>query len=189
MRYPGGVSEHATAIVVMGVSGVGKTTVARALAARLGGVFVEADDLHAPEARKRMAAGEPLTDEERMPWLRRVGDRVTEVVAGGGLPVVACSALRRRYREALVETAGGIAFVQLSADADRVADRLAERTGHFMPPSLLDTQLATLEPLESDERGAVVSAAGSVDEVVAAAEAAALQILGGRGPDPAPYDE
>lgn len=177
MRYPGGMSEHATAIVVMGVSGVGKTTVARALAERLGGVFVEADDLHSDDARATMAAGIPLTDADRLPWLRRVGRRIAEVRAAGDLPVVACSALRRRYREALAAQGGDIAFVHLSADPELLGERLATRTGHFMPASLLGTQLATLEPLGADERGAVVPATGSVAEVTDAAEAAARSLL------------
>lgn len=112
-----------------------------------------------------------------MPWLHRVGRRIAEVREAGHLPVVACSALRRRYREALVADGGDIAFVHLSADPALLGERLATRTGHFMPASLLGTQFATLEPLAADELGAVVPATGTVAEVTDAAEAAARSLL------------
>jgi len=149
--------------VVMGVSGAGKTRVASLLAARLGGRFVEGDDLHSPEARARMAAGHPLSDEDRWPWLDRVGAAIAE----GDAPVVAaCSALRRRYRDRLRAQAPALVTVHLDAHPDAVADRLRARRGHFMPPSLLGSQYATLEPLGADELGVTVGSDRGMGEVL-----------------------
>jgi len=143
-------------IVVMGVAGCGKSTVGGLLAARLGLQFVDADDLHPPSNVAKMSAGTPLTDDDRLPWLARVA----EVLRGGddGAPtVVACSALRRSYRDALRDGAGGdVAFVHLHGASDLLARRIAARADHFMPPALLHSQLATLEPLGADETGVVV---------------------------------
>lgn len=155
------------AIVVMGVSGAGKTTVARTLAARLGGVFIDADDLHSPAARAKMAAGTPLTDEDRTPWLRRVAGAVREGVDRGERVVVACSALRHSYRALLRAEAGvRLFFLHLDGDAHTLAGRLGSRVGHFMSEELLESQLATLERLGPDEDGAVVDVRGSEDDVV-----------------------
>ena len=130
--------------VVMGVSGVGKTGTGTRLAQALGGRFVEGDDLHSAEARAKMAGGTPLIDEDRWPWLDRVGAALAE----GEPPVVAaCSALRRRYRDRLRAQAPGLVFLHLVAGRDLIAERLLHRKGHYMPPSLLDSQLQTLEPL------------------------------------------
>lgn len=134
--------------VIMGVSGCGKTSVGQALAARLGIGFVDADDLHPPANVAKMRAGVPLTDADRAPWL----DRVAAVLHDRAPVVVACSALRRAYRDRLRAGAGGpVTFVHLSGDRALIAARMAARHGHYMPPALLDSQLATLEPPTADE--------------------------------------
>ena len=133
-------------LVVMGVSGCGKTTLGAALAARLGAGFVDADDLHPPANRAKMARGEALTDGDRAPWL----DLVAGVLRNRAPVVVACSALRRAYRDRLRE-AGEVRFLHLAAPREVIAARLAARQGHFMPASLLDSQYATLEPPGPDE--------------------------------------
>ena len=136
-----------TAVVVMGVSGSGKTTVAERLAERLDWEFAEGDDFHPRANVEKMAAGHPLDDEDRWPWLRTVGGWIDEREATGRSVVVTCSALKRSYR-------------------DLLRARLRERTGHYMPASLLESQLATLEPLQPDEAGAEISGAAPPDEVV-----------------------
>lgn len=155
-------------LVVMGVSGSGKSTVAAALAGALDGIYLDADDFHPPANVAKMAAGVPLADEDRMPWLEVVGETVVAQTARGRLAVVACSALRRRYRDALRTAAGDLFFVQLDGTPELLAERLGGRTDHFMPPDLLRSQLDTLEPLESDERGMVVSVDQPVEHIVAA---------------------
>ncbi|MEV7178856.1 gluconokinase [Kitasatospora sp. NPDC093679] len=143
-------------VVVMGVSGVGKTTVARLLAERLGLPGAEADDFHPPENIAKMSAGVPLGDRDREPWLhalgRWLGDRATAGTGG----VVTCSALKRQYRDTLRAHCPDAFFLHLSGGHELVQDRLAHRVGHFMPTSLLDSQYALLEPLQPDERGAVL---------------------------------
>ncbi|MDY0908596.1 gluconokinase [Microbacterium sp. CFBP9034] len=156
-------------IVVMGVSGSGKSTVAAALAVTLGGVYLDADDLHPAENVAKMSAGTPLTDEDRMPWLRAVGEAMVRETSRGRLAVVACSALRRRYRDVLRETGGDVFFIALEGSAELLTERITVRTEHFMPPTLLASQLALLEPLEADERGAAVSIDAPVDRIVAEA--------------------
>ncbi|MBD8022612.1 gluconokinase [Microbacterium gallinarum] len=155
-------------LVVMGVSGSGKSTVAAALAGALDGIYLDADDFHPPANVAKMAAGVPLADEDRMPWLEVVGETVVAQTARGRLAVVACSALRRRYRDALRTAAGDLFFVQLDGTPELLAERLGGRTDHFMPPALLRSQLDTLEPLQSDERGMVVSVDQPVEHIVAA---------------------
>jgi gluconokinase len=144
-------------IVVMGVSGSGKTTVAAALADRFDAVFVDADDLHAPAAVAKMAAGTPLTDADRRPWLERVSARIAADTHNGTRSVVACSALRRSYRDLIREHSDiDVFFVQLDGTAELLGARLDGRNGHFMPSALLTSQLAILEPLEPDEVGIIV---------------------------------
>lgn len=155
-------------LVVMGVSGSGKSTVAAALAGALGGIYLDADDFHPPASVAKMTAGVPLTDEDRMPWLEVVGQAVVAQAARGRLAVVACSALRRRYRDALRAAAGDLFFVQLDGTPELLAERMAARADHFMPPALLRSQLDALEPLEPDERGVVVSVDQPVEHIVAA---------------------
>jgi gluconokinase len=160
-------------IVVMGVSGSGKSTVGAALAQRLRVPFGDADDFH-PEANiAKMTAGHALNDEDRRPWLAAIGEWLTENPDG---VVVSCSALKRDYRDQLRQHSPEVDFVHLHGDRDVVARRQASRPGHFMPASLLDSQFATLEQLEDDERGFVVDVAQSVDDIVEAA-VAGLQML------------
>ena len=129
-------------VVVMGVSGAGKTTVGRALAAALGAEFIDGDDLHSEAARAKMASGVALSDEDRWPWLDRVGAALAQ-----GRRVVACSALKRVYRERIRAAAGPrLRFVYLAADREAMRRRVAARPGHYMPASLVDSQFATLEP-------------------------------------------
>ncbi|MDM4762422.1 gluconokinase [Galbitalea sp. SE-J8] len=135
----------------MGVAGSGKSTLAATLAERLGWPFAEGDALH-PEANvAKMAAGTPLTDEDRWPWLERVAAWIRQREEAGEPGVVTCSALKRAYRDVL--RTPNSAFVYLHGPREVLAERLATRSGHFMPPSLLDSQLDTLEPLETDEVG------------------------------------
>lgn len=155
------------AYVVMGVTGTGKTTVARALAHRIGAAFIEGDDLHSDANRGKMAAGIPLTDADRLPWLGSVAASIRDSDAN---VVATCSALRRCYRDLIRAEAGcPVVFVHLDGDASVIADRLARRHGHFMPPSLLESQLETLEPPGSDEPHVTVGisrdTAALVDEV------------------------
>jgi gluconokinase len=135
-------------ILVMGITGSGKTTVGRALANRLGYAFVEADDYHSPSNVARMSAGVPLDDAARGPWLRDVRRAVTERVGGGGRVVLACSALRETYRDVLLDGLPDHAIVYLEVDRETAERRLRGRVGHFMPPSLVESQIESLdEPL------------------------------------------
>jgi gluconokinase len=147
----------------MGVSGSGKTTVGAALAQRLRVPFADADDFHPPANVAKMAAGEPLDDADRGPWLDALGRWLRDHPAGG---VLACSALRRRYRDHLREYADGLRCVHIHGERDVIARRVAARTGHFMPAGLLESQFEVLEPLEPDEDGFVVDVAAPVDEQV-----------------------
>ena len=146
-----------TAVVVMGVSGSGKTTVAERLAERLGWVFAEADEFHSAANLAKMTAGIPLTDEDRAPWLAAIRDWLTATAAQGRSAVVTCSALRRSYRELLRGAGARVLFLHLTGPREVLAQRMGSRTGHFMPSSLLDSQLATLQALGPDEPGAEVS--------------------------------
>src|SRR5215210_6705452 len=150
----------------MGVSGVGKTTVAKGLSTILGWTFAEGDAFH-PEANvEKMSSGQPLTDEDRWPWLRTIGDWMSQEIAAGRSGVVTCSALRRAYRDLLREGRPEVVFCHLAAAEDLVATRIGARLDHFMPTSLLHSQYDTLEPLEPDEPGVEVSVDGSAAEVL-----------------------
>ena len=168
------------AVVVMGVSGSGKSSVGAALAAGLGLAFRDADALHAPEAVAKMARGVPLEDADRWPWLDRVG---AVLAAGDGHPagvVVACSALKRAYRDRLRAAAPSLRFVFLDGDAATLAARLATRPGHYMPASLLASQLATLERPSAEEGDVVrVDVGASLDAVVRRAEEGLAQRAAG----------
>jgi carbohydrate kinase (thermoresistant glucokinase family) len=161
------------AIVVMGVSGCGKSTVGELLATRLQSDFLDADDLHPAANKAKMAGGTPLTDEDRWPWLAVVGAAMKAETDAGRSIVMACSALRHVYRDALrAAAAGPVFFVHLHGTRELLESRLGARHGHFMPSSLLDSQLATLEPLGADERGVVLDIADNPESLVADAVAA-----------------
>ena len=153
-------------VVVMGVSGSGKSTVGAALAQRLGVPFEDADDLHPRANIAKMSAGRPLDDEDRHPWLEIIGEWLAVHSDGGG--VMSCSALKRTYRDQLRLHAPDVVFVHLEGSHAVITDRQASRPGHFMPASLLASQFATLEPLQPDERGVVIDVDQGVDAIVAA---------------------
>lgn len=163
-------------IVVMGPAGCGKSTIGGMLAERYEVDFIDADDLHPDVNKAKMAAGTPLDDADRWPWLRLVGKAMsTEIGLGRGV-VVACSALKRSYRDALREAAPGAIFVYLDGSRELLTKRIGARTGHFMPSALLDSQLAALERLADDEVGVVVDIDASPEAIVEAALAALTQI-------------
>lgn len=140
------------AIIVMGVSGCGKSTLGGLLAQALACPFLEGDQYHSPEAVEKMRRGQPLTDEDRWPWLDRLGQAIASARREPGVAVAACSALRRSYRDSLRATIGGpVQFILLENSRDALLDRVGNRPGHYMPASLLDSQLATLERPQPDE--------------------------------------
>lgn len=157
-----------TTVVVMGVSGSGKTTIAQELARRLGRQLVEGDDLHPPQNVAKMAAGHPLDDDDRWPWLDRVAEGIGVWEQTGQDGIVTCSALKRSYRDRLRAGHPSVWFAHVDAHEQVLRDRLARRTGHYMPPSLLDSQLATLQRLAPDEAGATVDGDAPCTEVVTA---------------------
>jgi gluconokinase len=159
----------AVLVVVMGVAGSGKTTVGRLLADRLGAAFADADDLHSAEAVAKMATGTPLDDEDRAPWLDRVGAALAAAETDG--LVIACSALRRGYRDRIRAVAPRAIVVELTGNRELLAERIGARTDHFMPATMLESQLATLEPLQADEAGGRVSIAAAPAEIVEQAAA------------------
>ncbi|GAA2111113.1 gluconokinase [Actinomadura alba] len=151
-------------ILVTGVSGSGKTTVGRALAERLGWDYAEADDFH-PEANiEKMRAGVPLTDDDRMPWLRAIARWIDERLARGEPAVVSTSALKRRYRDILRRP--GVRSVFLTGDRELIKQRITARKGHFFPAELLETQFRELEPPEPDENAVEVSVNDTPDKAV-----------------------
>jgi gluconokinase len=150
----------------MGPSGSGKSTVGSALAATLGARFLDADDLHPPRNVERMRAGIPLVDDDRWPWLDAVAAEIARLGAAGDAVVCACSALRRAYRDRLRRGVPGLLFLELTGSTELLGERLRGRSDHFMPPTLLGTQIATLESLEPDEQGFPVGIAADVDDEV-----------------------
>lgn len=152
-------------VVVMGVSGSGKTTVAKRLAKRLAWPYAEGDDFHPETNVAKMAAGQALTDDDRWPWLRGVAEWMTAQAAHGRSSVVACSALRRAYRDVLRSAGGQVRFAHLVGDQDLVGDRIGLRNGHFMPAELLQSQYETLESLEDEEDGITVDITDPPDRV------------------------
>lgn len=152
-------------VVVMGVTGVGKSTVAAQLAQRLNRPYAEADTFHPRSSIEKMASGIPLTDSDRWPWLRRLRDWLSRQGTAGQDTVLSCSALRRAYRDLLREATGQVRFVHLAGPPRLVAERVARRSDHFMPPDLLASQFRTLEPLAEDEDGMTIGIEASPDEI------------------------
>ncbi|TPW28197.1 gluconokinase [Pararhizobium mangrovi] len=152
----------------MGVSGSGKSSVGSRLASQIGARFVEGDELHPPENVRKMESGTPLDDADRSPWLERVGTCLRQAIDAHDAAVVACSALKRSYRDTLREAAGGegVAFVYLEGDRALLARRMSGRSGHFMPTKLLDSQLATLEVPHDEPRTITVSVDQTVEQIV-----------------------
>ncbi|MBL8349149.1 MAG: gluconokinase [Burkholderiaceae bacterium] len=149
----------------MGVSGCGKTSVGRRIAQALGLAFVEGDELHPPRNVALMAAGTPLTDADRADWLAAIAALLGQAHDAGRGLVVSCSALRRRYRDRLRAACPGLRFVFLHGDPALLRERMTSRRGHYMPASLLDTQLATLEPPDADEDALAVDVGPAVEQV------------------------
>jgi carbohydrate kinase (thermoresistant glucokinase family) len=145
--------KHPSAWVIMGVSACGKSEVGQRLAQALGGHFIEGDRFHPPQNLAKMSAGVPLEDAGRQDWLHALRAEILRVQVAGELPVLACSALKRAYRDLLRGSDGAVCFVHLHGDRELIAQRMAARSGHFMPLSLLDSQLRDLEPLQADECG------------------------------------
>lgn len=153
-------------VIVMGVSGSGKTTVAEGLAEHLGWTYVEGDDLHPAANVEKMRNGIPLTDEDRWPWLRKIGEWIDEHEGEGKSAVITCSALKRTYRDLLREGRPGVMFCHVDVSREELERRLAERKGHYMPASLLQSQLDTLEELSEDEPGVIVESTGGQEAVL-----------------------
>jgi gluconokinase len=154
----------ASPIVVMGVSGSGKSTVGAALAQRLRVPFADADDFHPPANIAKMTAGEPLDDDDRYPWLEAIGEWLAKHCGDGG--VMSCSALKRKYRDQLRRHCEGVEFLHLAGTPEVIGRRQASRPGHFMPASLLASQFATLEPLGPDESGIAIDVDQDIDSIV-----------------------
>lgn len=148
MQYP------ATHLVVMGVAGSGKSTIAAALSQQLGWACAEADEFHPHSNIQKMSQGIPLEDEDRWPWLQEIQNWMTAQAKAGKSTVLTCSALKQSYRQLLAQAQGRVLFLHLHGEADLIGQRMQGREGHFMPPTLLPSQLATLEPLSDDELAA-----------------------------------
>jgi gluconokinase len=162
----GDAAGRTLSVVVMGVSGSGKSTVAAGLVERLGWDFAEGDEFHPAENVAKMSAGIPLTDEDRWPWLRALADWIGEHERAGKNCIVTCSALKRSYRDLLCDGHPSVWFAHVTADGELIRDRMEHRSGHYMPVSLLESQLALLEALGDDEPGVRISGADSPDAVV-----------------------
>ncbi len=162
-------------LVVMGVSGCGKTVVAEKLATRLRWPFQEGDALHPPANVAKMHAGTPLTDADRWPWLDAIAGWIDARLAAGEHGIVTCSALKRAYRDRLIGTRQGVRLVYLYGSRDLLAARIGARRGHFMPASLLDSQLATLEPPGPDEHPIALDVAATPDQLAESVVAALAQ--------------
>jgi gluconokinase len=154
------------ALVVMGVSGSGKSTIADRLAARLGWRYEDGDKYHPAANVAKMRAGHPLTDDDRWPWLQAIADEIDRTCRAGQRAVIACSALKRAYRDVLVHGRNDVRIVFLNGTQDLIAERLAVRKGHFMPPELLTSQFKTLEPPQPGERPITVSIDAPVETIV-----------------------
>jgi gluconokinase len=162
------VADAATlcALVVMGVSGSGKSTIGKTLAERLGWRFEDGDRFHPASNVAKMSAGQPLTDDDRRPWLQAIADEIDRVCKAGQRLVVACSALKHAYREILLHERNDVRIVFLDGTEALIASRLAQRKGHFMPPGLLASQFQTLEPPSPSERPITVSIDATIESIV-----------------------
>jgi len=172
----------AQVLILMGVSGSGKSTVGARLAERLNREFAEGDGFHPAANVKKMASGHPLNDEDREPWLEAISAWLDAELASGRKAVLACSALKRSYRDRLRRP--GVRFVYLRVPEAELQHRVTRRTGHYMPPSLLGSQLADLEPPQDDEHAITVDVTtpdGSVEAIIAALKAEKLKPTGQRG--------
>jgi len=165
---PKAPSNNVSAIVVMGVSGSGKSTIASMLAQRLHWVYEDADWFHPKSNIEKMHHGEPLNDEDRWPWLRAIAEWIDATRSAGGHGVVACSALKRAYRDILIGTRRDVRLVFLKGDRDLIARRIAARADHFMPSTLLESQFAALQEPQADERPIVVTIVPHPREIVEA---------------------
>jgi gluconokinase len=160
------VAEGVCAIVVMGVAGSGKTTIGEKLAERLGWPYEDGDKFHPKGNVEKMSAGHPLTDDDRWPWLQAIADEIDRVCRQGNHVVIGCSALKRAYRDVLVHGRDDVRIVYLDGTRELIARRLKARKGHFMPPTLLESQFNTLQPPAPDEHPVVVSIDASVEKIV-----------------------
>ncbi|MCV0428874.1 MAG: gluconokinase [Roseibium sp.] len=159
-------SDNGSVLIVMGVCGVGKSLIAERLADALGCGLVEADDFHSPQNKRKMAAGEALSDGDRLPWLDAVALAARLQVYCTGSSVVACSSLKRTYRDRLRSSLQSCRFLHLAGPRALIKERLCNRQGHFVGETLLDSQLATLEPLNTDEDGFTLEISSPVDRIV-----------------------
>jgi len=157
-------------MIVMGVSSSGKSTIGRVLGEAFGIPFLDGDDVHPAANKEKMRAGIPLTDDDRRPWLHRIGELIQEGLAEGHSTIVACSALKRSYRDLLRESVPGLVFVHLAGSAEVIYERMRLRDHEFMPSALLQSQLATLENLEPDERGIVVDITAAPTDILRTVE-------------------
>jgi gluconokinase len=162
----GDSSQTPCALIVMGVSGSGKSTIAEKLAERMGWRYEDGDTFHPASNVAKMSAGHPLTDEDRWPWLQAIADEIDRTCKTGESIVIACSALKHSYRDVLVHGRDDVRIVYLRGTQELIASRLSQRKGHFMPPGLLASQFKTLEPPDPDENPLTVSIDASVEEIV-----------------------
>jgi gluconokinase len=158
--------EMLCALVVMGVSGSGKSTIADKLAERLNWTYEDGDKFHPASNVAKMSAGQPLTDEDRRPWLQAIAEEIDRACKAGQRAVIACSALKRTYRDILMHGRNDVGLVYLKGTQQLIANRLDQRKGHFMPPGLLASQFKTLEPPDASENPVTVSIDGTVDAIV-----------------------
>jgi gluconokinase len=152
-------------VIVMGVSGCGKSSVGQAIARQTGWPFIEGDDLHSDANRAKMASGTPLNDDDRWPWLDALADAARTIDANGGSVVIACSALKQVYRERLARAGNNVKFIHLSGDGATILKRMQARPNHYMPPGLLDSQLATLESPVNAENAYTFDITMPVEEI------------------------
>ncbi|HZQ02372.1 MAG TPA: gluconokinase [Reyranella sp.] len=153
-------------LVIMGVSGCGKSTIGKGLSRRLGWQYQEGDALHPPANVAKMKSGQPLDDDDRLPWLRKVADRIDQWRKDGVSGIITCSALKRAYRDIIIGKRPGVALLYPKGSKELIASRIAHRRGHFMPASLLDSQFAALEEPSPDENAITVSVDQTPDQIV-----------------------